>query len=387
MCLSPLSIRYYDRVRGGYSTTTVPCGYCVDCLKDKQDEWSIRIMQEAANSGGFIFDTFTYNNKSVPVLDASGLDLEVLNNLSDESFNYLESHDWIVMYPEYSDIRNLIKRGRELYYKRFGKRLKFKYFICSEYGDKNTNNYRPHFHLCVFGISRTIWLEYFSIPWQKTFGFTYCKEFDFSDSKHLQNISRYVGKYCAKGGFDFCLVKDGVAPKPFRLVSNGLGVGYLDSFRKQMQVFNTYLEEFSKLPSSKNSFYTNLASNSRYGELLRAFRTNEVWRRLVLFDPSGYPHKLPRYYKTKLFGVEPSIWKTALSSYIQHRQERIYFVELQKFARERGFKDFKSAWISAKAGNLFPQFNKVCTDFDKFQVYNHSLKSKRVFDKLKVFFL
>lgn len=387
MCKCPIPIKYIDRVRGGYTTQLVPCGKCEECLKDKQDEWANRILHEAAHSGGMIWDTFTYNNNSLPILDATGLDDEVLSNMSEESFAFLEAHNWLVPYPEYSDIRNCIKRGRELYYKHHGKRLSFKYFICSEYGDKDTKNYRPHFHLCVFGIPRATWLEYFAIPWTKRYGFVYTKEFDFSDSKHLSNIAGYVGKYCSKGSFEFCLVKDGIAPKPFRLVSNGVGIAYLDTFRKQMQVFNTYISEFSTIPSSPRCFYSALTADNKYRDLLYLFRTNEIWRHMVFYDTSGYCHKLPRYYKDKLFGIEPSIWKTALSAYLQHREERKYFLELQAFARASGFKRFKDSWNASKSGNISPRFSALVDAFNKWQESNNRLNSKRLYNKLKSFYL
>lgn len=387
MCTNPITIKYIDRVRGGYSRTTVGCNHCLECLKDKQDEWSTRIMQEAARSHGFIFDTFTYNDNSVPVLDATGLDDELLSNMSADSFEYLERNNWLIKYPEYQDIRDIIKRGRELYYRHHGERLKLKYFICSEYGDKKTNNFRPHFHLCVFGVSRATWLEYFSIPWQKRFGFTYPKEIDYLDHRHLCNIARYVGKYCAKGFFEIPLVADGLAPKPFRLVSNGLGVGYLDSLRKQMYVFETYRQHLSFIPDSPRSYYTSLHTDNKYADLLRVFRTNEIWKSLCLFDTSGYPHKLPRYYKDKLFGIEPSVFKTALSSFIQHRAERVYFIELQNFAKANGFRRFKNEWNASKIGNPSAEFSALVDAFNNRTQASKRLKNARLFDKLKIIYL
>lgn len=386
MCLSPITIKYVDRVRGGYSTTTVPCGKCLECLKDKQDEWATRIMQEAAHSHGFIFDTFTYRESAVPCLDATGLDDELLANMSNESFDYLENHDWLIRYPDYRDIRDLIKRGRELYYKHNGERLKFKYFICSEYGDKKTQNYRPHFHLLVFGLSRSTWVEYFASKWYTKFGFTYTKQIDFIDQRHLQNVARYVGKYCSKGFFDVPLVKDGLAPKPFRLVSNGVGIGYLDVFRKEMQVFETYIDCFSKIPDCPRSYYSALNSDNKYADLLRLFRNSEIYNRMSFRDTSGYPHKLPRYYKDKLFGIEPSIWKTCFSSYLQRRKEREYFIELQRFARVRHFKNFKSAWNNSKYGCPSEAFSSLVDAFNSSESASRFSKQKRLYDKLKIFY-
>ena len=387
MCYSPITIKYVDRVRGGYSSQTVACGKCLECLKDKQDEWATRIMQEAAHSHGFIFDTFTYRNDKVPCIDATGLDDELLANMSQESFEYLERNNWLIMYPDYRDIRDLIKRGRELYFKHHGERLKFKYFICSEYGDKKTINYRPHFHLCVFGLSRATWVKYFATPWYIRFGFTYTKELDAIDLRHQQNIARYVGKYCAKGFFQPCIVKDGLAPNPFRLVSNGVGIGYLDVFRKEMQVFETYRSSLSFLPDSPRSYFSALHRDCKYRDLLALFRNAEIYTRMCFYDSSGYPHKLPRYYKDKLFGVEPSIWKTCVSSFLQHRSEREYFIRLSQFARQRQFKDFKKQWNSAKNGRPSASFSSLVDDFTNSEKVDKDVRTKRLYDKLKIFYL
>lgn len=94
----------------------VPCGHCVECLQDKANEWSYRVMREYAlyNSIGCVL-TLTYDNEHLPV-DGS-----------------------------------VSRRDFQLFLKRLRKSIdpvKIRYFGCGEYG---TNNKRPHYHLVVIG--------------------------------------------------------------------------------------------------------------------------------------------------------------------------------------------------------------------------------------------
>ena len=381
MCVSPIRIRYVDRVRGGYSTQDVPCCKCVECLRNKQDEWAMRIRFEAERSGSFIFDTFTYSNDRVPLLDATAL-IEDYSKLSWQTIEYLERNDFYVMYPDYSDIRDHIKRGRELYYKRHGKRLNLKYFICSEYGDKLTNNYRPHFHLVVFGVSLRVWQEYFASPWATRFGFVYTKELSSNDSKHLNNIARYVGKYCTKGSFDVPIVRDGIAPKPFKLCSNGIGIGYYDIFHKQMSVFNKYISAFSSVPDCPRDFAKLVSTDSRYYQLLQLFKTTRVEELFKLVDSGGYVHRLPRYYRDKLFGSSSSIFKTCLQMYLVRRYDSIREEALYKLSCAKGYREYRRDKMLSANGVYLERFGRFLDSAYNAQESKKSLQVYRTQQKL-----
>lgn len=184
----------------------------------------------------------------------------------------------------YSDVRNWLKSCR-VYYSRFCKSVRvpslkkdwktipanpryiteidgtrlpdsaipaaFKYFICSEYGPRTL---RPHYHGVMFGVTIDEFDKYFKPLWENRFGHVESSAFDVTKGGML-----YVSKYCSKGSYDnpLCkkdffypngreyhsdkyegsLLRFGVnlplSDPCFRLMSNGLGIGYV--FRKNVQ--------------------------------------------------------------------------------------------------------------------------------------------------------
>lgn len=46
---------------------TVPCGKCAECVKDQQNEFVIRTVEEQKKRGTVLFVTLTYNEDSVPI--------------------------------------------------------------------------------------------------------------------------------------------------------------------------------------------------------------------------------------------------------------------------------------------------------------------------------
>lgn len=127
----------------------------------------------------------------------------------------------------------------------------FKYFICSEYGPVTL---RSHYHGIMFGVTLEEFNKHFKPLWENRFGHVDSRAYDSTKGGML-----YVAKYCSKGSFgnplskkDFfypngreyhsdkyegSLLHFGVnlplADPCFRLMSHGLGIGYV--FRKTVQ--------------------------------------------------------------------------------------------------------------------------------------------------------
>lgn len=147
MCLYPLSIKTEDAF-GVTVNQSVPCGKCIECLKDKQNSWKIRLTEEARDHLYVYFFTLTYNDDSVP-------------------FEIYDGEK--CLFPRKSDIQLWIKRNRMRFERYFKRELDFKYFICSEYGP---NTGRPHYHGILFtDISETFIASMFS-DWRDLYGFT-----------------------------------------------------------------------------------------------------------------------------------------------------------------------------------------------------------------------
>lgn len=148
MCLFPVTIKTKDSF-GVDVNQTVPCGKCIECLKDRQNSWKIRLQEEARDHKYVYFFTLTYRDDTVPFT-------------FDDDGNK-------VLHVRKSDIQLWIKRHRISYQRYFKRDIDFKYFICSEYGP---NTGRPHYHGIIFtDISPTFITSMFS-DWSENYGFT-----------------------------------------------------------------------------------------------------------------------------------------------------------------------------------------------------------------------
>lgn len=105
-----------------------PCGKCINCRKNRINEWANRMQMEMWSSGNKgLFVTLTYKNEYLP---------------SDTTL-------------QKSDLQKFFKRFRKIiksdsgYYGTFLKDLRLKYFACGEYGKKHS---RPHYHIVFFGL-------------------------------------------------------------------------------------------------------------------------------------------------------------------------------------------------------------------------------------------
>lgn len=106
MCVKPVYVK----------GIMVACGKCVECLIQRSEEWSYRIMQEASLYKDNCFITLTYNEDNLP--DGASL--------------------------KRADLQKFIKRLRK---KLSANAIKIRYFYCGEYGKKGN---RPHYHIIVF---------------------------------------------------------------------------------------------------------------------------------------------------------------------------------------------------------------------------------------------
>lgn len=71
MCVSPVQLT--REILGRKTKVYVPCGVCPECVKDNQNSYVIRAIEEQAKRGSLWFVTLTYANDNVPVaFDADG---------------------------------------------------------------------------------------------------------------------------------------------------------------------------------------------------------------------------------------------------------------------------------------------------------------------------
>lgn len=191
MCTNPIPIRNNRRdFNSNYHKAVlyVPCGKCDECRLHQINEMATRLSFESYatyRAGGHIlFLTFTHNNEHLPFLEYDGEMQSCFN------------HDYM---------KTTLKRLHHYFDK---KGLKFKHFVCSEYG-KNTK--RPHYHGLFFlpaEIDADFFCEYARKSWtENTFygniGFMFPSPRDCRIGKkhYVRNhgaCAAYASKYACK---------------------------------------------------------------------------------------------------------------------------------------------------------------------------------------------
>lgn len=125
-CISPLTFKKKGIV------TTVPCGECGFCLKEKADAWYFRLKKELEVSKSAFFVTLTYSDENVPMYKGNQTlrrsDLKLFNKRL-RTYNFRS--------PWYEG-----KWG-----------WKLKYYSVGEYGSKSG---RPHYHMIVFNMKPSL---------------------------------------------------------------------------------------------------------------------------------------------------------------------------------------------------------------------------------------
>ena len=269
MCLSPVTIR--RRIAGRDYLNNVPCNKCLECVKDKQNEYIVRSIEEFRKKPMMTFFTLTYSPEALPMND-----FEIIDEESGEiSFNEVQT-------LRRSDVSHWLKMFKQRM-KRKGLTPDFSYMIKGEYGPKTQ---RPHYHGLIFGLDEEqvndlMW------TWKTRYGFVCFKKIP-SLMSHVEKVSRYCAKYMIKNE-DWNLVPVG-AEKP-RVMSSQF-YGMPDEKRWKGMVLYHQAQDF--IP------YDPL--NPKFENVQDMYRlVQEIIKRRYYDDGNGKRYKLPNYYKRKIF--------------------------------------------------------------------------------------
>lgn len=359
-CINPYRRFWKDTLTGMDRWAECPCGKCIACLHNKQDEWSIRSMETSKSSKYMVYDTLTFSNEHVDWIDVSDA---FYNGLSEsmmrpKSISIIKKYykSGLVPFVSRDCVRDWLKRGRENYaLDHDGHRLSLKYIIFQEYGPRSS---RPHFHLLMWGIKPSDYYKYFGKPWVNTFGWHKMSGFSRprslkqmkKQSQDLSCISRYISKYCSKGEFESPLVLDGIQPKPVRFISNGIGAEYLErevfqrfltDTRKAFREMGTsvYKQPYGglpglpfverKVPYNFKKYFGDVDTLRIEVPISRS--EAELFSKYV--DDLGYSHKLPRYFKDKLLNLRSNnVLQFSVQMRIQDAAGQRRYQELQELA-------------------------------------------------------
>lgn len=318
MCLAPLTLRVcctnHHFGYKEYRNYTVPCGKCLECVEQYTSDWKVRLTDEFNEWPHAFFGTFTYDDSHVTRVaigqDVSDLDflrrrLDALpvkerskyRNWMNSDYDYLFSdkfdyiHTTVPIVNKY-EIQCFLKRLRETYFLEYHKRLNLKYFITAEYGP---NTLRPHYHMVFFTdihpiIFKALVMKCYDLGnvhdfHELTVSFT-------SKSGKVQDVSAamaYVAKYCCKPAqFENPYVCCGVIPKPFRLMSKGIGMKKRDSLRFIVDPLNC-----------PKRFRGNKKRGNCYG--YNPDYLDWILHQFTIINKQGYKIKTPRYYKDAMY--------------------------------------------------------------------------------------
>lgn len=164
---------------------TCPCGECLGCQVDKQNEWIVRSYYEFRDSqlrkGSTLFFTLTYNDDNLPTF-AKNAGFPVVGSCFD--YNHIKTF--------IHSLRKSIKDKYQL------NKDSFKYLICCEYGSVTK---RPHYHGLLHtknGIIDPLWLMskirdlwHYGFVWPRSGNFESAIVTDF---KPTQYVSKYICK-------------------------------------------------------------------------------------------------------------------------------------------------------------------------------------------------
>lgn len=245
MCLN-VSYSKVELRTGGFKIIAHPCGHCVECVRKYQNDWMLRLEDEASQWKLAMFATLTYSPQNVPYVEINGENLDryryfFMKRISqlpyskrsryrdDTSgfYDYLfperiaESGSLLVPYADIADIQKFIKRLRINFKRKEGRDLNLKYFICSEYGDQTL---RPHYHIILFcNEHEFLMTKYFNECYGLGKIHDVHRIVSWKD-RGFMDAMRYVSKYTSKPAeFENPYVVAGAIPKPRRLSSKFIG--------------------------------------------------------------------------------------------------------------------------------------------------------------------
>lgn len=385
MCIAPVPIKNnpYRRSMGIRTCISVPCGHCIDCKVQYQNQWKIRLVEQFRASGlKAVFATLTYRNDVLKEVDLSNLEEYSINpeTHQHEACNCVELVD--KLHKQGKKIYSVCARDVQLWIKAMridldrkglisSKDLKF--FVTSEYGPTTL---RPHYHLVLFGVTRQQVKPYFD-KWRKQYGFYTASDIlhqgeqlvydghKFNPRKvNAESAFAYVAKYCSKGMFEnplsYCnyvdsrgfkyisstgrlLKRTPIVEPTFHLVSKGLGKAYLDTFnpppfmgKKYDQGYYRYYDSYKSKRVENGITYFKTIGFTRLGRKYSDSYLDYCYRNHRYVSPYSPTNRngetlyyaLPRYYKFAKNNQNKILYDANLQSqmqdYICRKNDELY---------------------------------------------------------------
>lgn len=311
--------RAYDYGYGYKGVNYIPCGYCLNCRKDKQQYYIDRAEYEYKTRLTASFVTFTYdeihNMKNIVLNPQGGFEYDISSSgdkVPRFSLDYKDLTDFIqnirkrieYFYETHPDVKESLLMQKD-----------FSYLYCGEYGDCFNRN---HFHVLFFGLDFAFCEKLFYETWKNGF---------IDVLPLLDGGIRYVVKYMDKQTFGelASLQYDmkGLARPKIRM-SVGFGKGLLTDnatfikengmcyparhntlrpisayWKKLLTGNNHYLDTSKSIQSISNRLFNLKTQMSQYNlkdfsiKAMSEFKINQARKReynlAIMIRNAGYP--------------------------------------------------------------------------------------------------
>lgn len=303
MCVRPHTVIVQSRTFGTKRVITAPCGYCIECVKKRQNDWKMRISHECSYWSHVYFFTLTYRDSALPcsICYDDVFDSSVAVMRKPQAIEYCSQHDYDYKSTVYiKDVQDFIKRIRTDMERKSGNKWNVKYFICSEYGPNPRGTKRPHYH----GILMTD-VDYNSlVPYFNTWSLDYGR-MEFVEVGALRedksSVANYVSKYCSKGCFEsrFDDIQHKHISRAKSVMSHGIGERWLaDNSHNYLKYVPSFVDVVGDYTvDDVERLWFNYLHSDMWHEL------DSLIDNMRVYDGNTYSYSLPRYYKERLFCV------------------------------------------------------------------------------------
>ena len=311
------------------------CGYCIECRKEKQREWRVRLEEELRSNFGY-FTTLTISPEGIKEIEEkTGLKWE-------ENPNEIAT----------KGLRLFLERAR----KETGKSIK--HWCVTELGEKKD---RIHLHGIFFGQKSA---ELIRKHWK--YGFVFIG--DYCNGKSVNYMTKYMLKVDIKHP----------TFKQIVLASPGIGAGYFDRLAYLWQKQNykninvpTYtFRNGTKMAMPK--YYKNKIFTEKERETIWINNLNRgllwIYGEKVKANDFSTIRNLRRYwqqYGIQVMGDNPQAWNEAKVQRMEEKQRK-YIAEAKKKAEKFSTEILTKLPSQAE----FPMENKENKEWDE-KVYEH----------------
>lgn len=298
-------------------TVPIGCGYCMECMKKKANNWKVRLLEDIKTNTNGKFITLTFSNESYT---------ELANEINKKR------KDKIKGYTLDNEIATIATRRFLERWRKHNKKS-VRHWLISELGQKNTE------HLHLHGIIWCDKIEEIEKRW--TYGYVWKGKKHRNTGEIINYVNEktigYITKYVTKVDFIHKYYK------PVILCSPGIGNNYINTHNFIKNLYNG--KETKETYTFRNGFKSSLPiyfRNKAYTEeerehlWLKKLDEGIRWvggEKVKEENEEGY-NALVKWYREKnreLGYAEPENWDT-----IKYEQERRILKQQERFRRKSG---------------------------------------------------